>query len=37
MLKVRKVSFGKVIIVSSRGKTLLERKNVASKNYKKIK
>jgi hypothetical protein len=34
--KLRKFNFGKVIIASSRGKTLLETKNVSSKNYKKI-
>jgi len=35
--KLRKFNFGKVIIASSRGKTLLETKNVSSKNYKKSK
>jgi hypothetical protein len=35
--KLRKVSFGKVIIASSKGKTLLETKYVSSKNYKKNK
>jgi hypothetical protein len=34
--KLRKFNFGKVIIASSRGKTLLETKNVSSKNYKKM-
>jgi len=34
--KLRKFNFGKVIIASTRGKTLLETKNVSSKNYKKI-
>jgi hypothetical protein len=32
--KLRKFNFGKVIIAS--GKTLLETKNLSSKNYKKI-
>jgi len=35
--KLRKVSFGRVIIASSRGKTLLETKNVSRNNYKKNK
>jgi hypothetical protein len=35
--KLRKKSFGKVIIASSRGKTLLEKKNFSRKNYKKNK
>ena len=34
--KLRKFNFGKVIIASSRGKTLLETFFVSSKNYKKI-
>jgi hypothetical protein len=33
--KLRKFNFGKVIIASSRRKTLLETKNVYNKNYKK--
>jgi hypothetical protein len=32
--KLRKFNFGKVIIASTRGKTLLETKNVCSNNYK---